>query len=304
MLAFPWLDRAGRLSGLKLATFLAALAPGLWYAAAYGLDRLGAKPLTAFLHAMGDWTVYFLILSLAVTPLRRVADWPKLILVRRMLGLTALAYALIHLVLYAADQKFDLVRVATEIAVRIYLAIGFVALVGLAVLGATSTDAMIRRLGRTWTRLHRLVYGLAVLALVHYVLQSKIDVSKPVFWSGLFLALMGWRLMHHLTVPTTPLSLLGLAAAAGLATAALEAAWYALATGVPAGLVLAANLDLSAGLRPAWWVFGIAALAAPLNLVRGKPDGRRGSAPAWRPSLAALAPLRAGRTEPVSRTGD
>jgi methionine sulfoxide reductase heme-binding subunit len=288
MLALPWRDRAGRLSPLKLATFLAALAPGLYYAGAYGLDQLGAKPLTAFLHAMGDWTVYFLIASLAVTPLRRVGDWPKLILVRRMLGLTALAYAVIHLVLYAADQKFDLVRVATEIVFRIYLAIGFTALVGLAVLGATSTDAAIRRLGRTWTRLHRLVYAIGVLALAHYFLQSKIDVSKPVFWSGLFLALMGWRLMHHFKLPTNPLTLAGLAAAAGLATAALETAWYALATGVPASAVLAANLDFSYDVRPAWWVAGIVALSVPLTLLRGRPDRvpatRRPVAAALRPS--------------------
>ncbi|MFE1597680.1 sulfite oxidase heme-binding subunit YedZ [Methylobacterium sp. ID0610] len=287
MLALPWLDRAGRLSWLKLATFLAVLGPGLVDAAAYGLDRLGPKPLTAFLHAMGDWTVYFLIASLAVTPLRRIGDWPKLILVRRMLGLAALAYAVIHLVLYAADLKFDLPRVASEIALRIYLTIGFTALVGLAVLGATSTDRMIRRLGQRWTRLHRLVYGIGVLALLHYFLQSKIDVSKPVFWSGLFLALMGWRLMHHRAVPTNALTLAGLALASGLATAALEAAWYALATGVPAEAVLAANLDLSYDLRPAWWVFGIVALTVPLSLLRG----RRTRGPiAARPAPGALRP--------------
>ncbi|ACA16130.1 Ferric reductase domain protein transmembrane component domain [Methylobacterium sp. 4-46] len=282
MLALPWLDRTGRLSRLKLATFLATLGPGLAYAAAYGLDRLGAKPLTAFLHAMGDWTIYWLVASLAVTPLRRVADWPRLILVRRMLGLAALAYAVIHLLLYAADLKFDLARVAAEIVTRIYLAIGFSALLGLVLLGATSTDAMIRRLGRTWTRLHRLVYGIAALGLFHYFLQSKIDVSKPVFWSGLFLALMGWRLMQHRRIATTPLTLAGLAAASGLATAALETAWYALATGVPAGAVLAANLDFSYDVRPAWWVLGTVALAVPLNLLRGRgeraPAARRADA--------------------------
>ncbi|MGY2051009.1 sulfite oxidase heme-binding subunit YedZ [Methylobacterium sp. JK268] len=294
MLALPWLDRAGRLSRLKLATFLAALAPGLAYAAAFGLDRLGAKPLTAFLHAMGDWTVYALIASLAVTPLRRIADWPRLILVRRMLGLTALSYALIHLVLYAADQKFDLARVAGEIAFRIYLTIGFAALVGLAVLGATSTDGMIRRLGRTWTRLHRLVYGIAALGLLHFFLQSKIDVSRPVLWSGLFLALMGWRLMQHRRVPTNPLTLAGLALASGLATAGLEAAWYAAATGVPAGAVLAADLDLSslADLRPAWWVLGIVGLSVPLNLLRGGRAGRDAARPP-----AARGALRASPAE-------
>jgi sulfoxide reductase heme-binding subunit YedZ len=209
-IAWPWLDRAGRLSRFKLAVFLTALAPGLWFTGAYALDQLGAKPLTAYLHAMGDWSVRFLIVSLAVTPMRRIANAPKLILVRRMLGLTALAYALVHFVLYIADQKFDLARVASEIVFRIYLTIGFAGLIGLTVLGVTSTDGMIRRLGKAWPRLHRLVYPLTALALLHFFLQSKIDVSKPVYWSGLFLALMGWRLMHRFKVPTAPLPLLAL----------------------------------------------------------------------------------------------
>ncbi|AWN52402.1 protein-methionine-sulfoxide reductase heme-binding subunit MsrQ [Methylobacterium sp. 17Sr1-1] len=282
---WPWLDRAGRLSRFKLAVFLLALAPGLWFTAAYALDRLGAKPLTAYLHAMGDWSVRFLILSLAVTPMRRIANAPKLILVRRMLGLTALAYALVHFTLYVADQKFDLARVASEIVFRIYLTIGFVGLLGLTVLGVTSTDGMIRRLGKTWPRLHRLVYPLTALALLHFFLQSKIDVSSPVYWSGLFLALMGWRLMHQLKVPSTPLPLLGLSLAAGLATAGLETAWYALATGVPAGAVLAANLDFSYDVRPAWWVLATVILIVPLNLWQNRTaSGGRG--PVGRPAPA------------------
>jgi methionine sulfoxide reductase heme-binding subunit len=284
-IAYPWLDRAGRLSRFKLAVFLLALAPGLWFTGAYALDRLGAKPLTAYLHAMGDWSVRFLILSLAVTPMRRIANAPKLILVRRMLGLTALAYALIHVALYVADQKFDLARVASEIVFRIYLTIGFAGLLGLVVLGVTSTDGMIRRLGKAWPRLHRLVYPITALALAHFFLQSKIDVSKPVFWSGLFLALMGWRLMHRLKLPTAPLPLLALSLATGLATAALEAAWYALATGVPAEAVLSANLDFSYDVRPAWWVLGVVILSVPLNLWQNR-TGSGASRPVPRPAPA------------------
>ncbi|KMO10994.1 ferric reductase [Methylobacterium platani JCM 14648] len=278
-MAWPWLDRAGRLSRFKLAVFLLALAPGLWFTGAYALDRLGAKPLTAYLHAMGDWSVRFLIVSLAVTPMRRIANAPKLILVRRMLGLTALAYAVFHFTLYIADQKFDLARVASEIAFRIYLTIGFAALLGLVVLGVTSTDGMIRRLGKAWPRLHRLVYPLTALALLHFFIQSKIDVSNPVYWSGLFLALMGWRLMHRLKVPTAPLPLLGLSVAAGLATAAVEALWYALATNVPATAVLSANLDFTDDVRPAWWVFATVILIVPLNLWQNRTvSGGKGPA--------------------------
>ena len=142
MLAFPWNDRAGRLSPLKLATFVLLLMPGLYLAGAFYADALGAKPVTAAIHDSGKWAVRILLFTLAVSPMRRIADWPRLILIRRMLGLAVLAYALIHLGLYIADQNFKLGAVASEIALRLYLTIGFVALVGLVVLGATSTGCI------------------------------------------------------------------------------------------------------------------------------------------------------------------
>ncbi|KQP31148.1 ferric reductase [Methylobacterium sp. Leaf104] len=286
----PWRDRAGRVSGLKLATFLFALAPGLWLAGAYAADALGAKPITALLHGTGKWAVRFLMLSLAVTPLRRVAHAPKLILVRRMLGLTVLAYGLIHLMLYVVDQNFVLTKVVTEIVSRIYLTIGFVALLGLVVLGITSTDGMIRRLGKAWPRLHKTVYVIAILGLIHYYLQAKIDVSDPVFWTGAFLLLMGHRAMQRFGWPTNPLTLLGLALAATLLTALLEAAWYGVASGIPASLVLSANLDFPETIRPAWWVLALGLSVPVLNAVRARMDrsgrGKPKGAPASRPGPA------------------
>jgi methionine sulfoxide reductase heme-binding subunit len=276
----PWLDRAGRLSWLKLAVFLATLAPGLWIAGKLGLGTMGAKPLTAAIHGTGDWAVRFLVASLAVTPLRRIADWPQLILVRRMVGLAALAYAVIHLGLYVVDQGFDLARVATEIALRVYLTVGFVALLGLAVLGATSTDATIRRMGAAWHRLHRVVYALTALALLHYFMQTKLEVSSPVLWSGYLLLFLGHRLMHRAGLPTNPATLVGLALAAALASALVEAAWYKLATSVPVPFldILAQNLDLSYEVRPPWWVLGAGLALAAVNLVRGGRSGRRSKA--------------------------
>lgn len=286
----PWRDRAGRVSGLKLATFLFALAPGLWLAGAYAADALGAKPITALLHGTGEWAVRFLMLSLAVTPLRRIAHAPKLILVRRMLGLTVLAYGLIHLMLYVVDQNFVLTKVVSEIVSRIYLTIGFVALLGLVVLGVTSTDGMIRRLGKAWPRLHKTVYGIAILGLIHYYLQAKIDVSDPVFWTGAFLLLMGHRAMQRFGWPTNPLTLAGLAVVAALLTALLEAAWYGVASGIPASLVLSANLDVPDTIRPAWWVLALGLAVPVLNAVRARMDksgrGKAKVAPASRPAPA------------------
>jgi sulfoxide reductase heme-binding subunit YedZ len=285
-LPWPWLDRAGRLSWLKLAVFLACLAPACQLLIAYRLDMLGAKPITALIHGTGEWTVRYLLATLALTPLRRIADWPKLVLVRRMLGVTAMAYALAHLVLYVIDQNYDLAKVVSEIALRIYLTIGFVALAGLIALGATSTDGAIRAMGPNWHRLHKLAYTIAVLGLVHYFLQAKIDVSAPVFWTGVFLLLMGWRVMRRFRLPERPWALLLLVIAAALLTAGLEAAWYGLASGVPANLVLAANLDFSGPIRPAWWVLAVGLILPVTALVR-PPRARAAPArPGGRPAPA------------------
>ncbi|WP_375454338.1 sulfite oxidase heme-binding subunit YedZ [uncultured Methylobacterium sp.] len=273
-LPLPWLDRAGRLSLLKLAAFLLAVAPAAYLASAYALNGLGAKPVTALIHGTGEWAIRFLLASLAVTPLRRVANWPKLILVRRLLGVTTLAYALAHLVLYAIDQNLDLAKVASEIALRVYLTIGFVALLGLIALGVTSTDAAIRRMGPAWPHLHKAAYAIGVLGLLHYFLQSKIDVSDPVFWTGLFLLLMGWRVMQRLRLPMRPWSLALLATATALATAGIEAAWYGIKSGIPADLVLGANLDFSDVIRPAWWVLALGMLLPAAALVRGPAAGK------------------------------
>ena len=283
---FPWLDRAGRLSPLKLAVFLLVLAPGVWIAARWSLALLGPKPVTQTIHETGDWAVRLLLATLLVTPLRRIGSWPKLFLVRRMLGVAALAYALIHLSLYMLDQAFDLPRIAAEIVLRVYLLIGFTALCGLAALGATSTDRAIRRMGPRWHRLHSLVYGIGALALVHYFLQSKLNVTQPVLWTGFFLVLMGYRAVHKLKLPEGPLGLAALAIACGLATALLEAGWYAAATGARAALVLEANLDFAYEVRPAWWVLVVGLALAAVKLARPaeKPSRSRRAMP--RPAAA------------------
>lgn len=264
----PWRERNGRFSPLGLAVLLAILAPGAHLA--YGLfaGTLGAKPVTEVLHGTGDWAIRFLLLSLLVSPLRRVSGWGKLIGIRRMLGLAAAGYALAHLSLYVVDQSFDLAKVASEIVLRVYLTIGFVALLGLLALAATSTDGAIRRMGPTWHRLHRLTYAIAVLATVHFFLQSKADVTEAVLMAGFLVALFACRIAHKLGLRlTSPLVLAGIAVFAGLATAGIEYLWYALATGVPAERVLAANLDFRYSIRPAWSVFGVMLVVAALPLV-------------------------------------
>jgi sulfoxide reductase heme-binding subunit YedZ len=225
--------------------------------------------VTEAIHEAGTWAIRFLLLSLAVTPLRRIADWPKLIIVRRMIGLAALFYALAHLSLYIVDQNLDLVRVASEIARRVYLAIGFAALLGLCGLGATSTDAAIRRLGRNWNRLHRIVYPIGILAGLHFFMQTKADVFEATLTGGLFVLLMTYRLLHWRRLSlASPFVLLGGAIVAAILTAGLEYAWYGLATGIAPLRVLAANLHFSYSIRPAWWVLLVGAAISALPIVR------------------------------------
>lgn len=192
-----------------------------------GAAALGARPLTEVIRFIGDWTVRLLLVTLAVTPARRLFNAPKLLLARRTLGLAALGYLLLHVGLYVADVGGDLGLVAREIVLRVYLTIGFVALLAFLALGATSTDAALRRLGaERWNRLHALAYPATALGILHFFMQQKLDVTQPTLMAGLFVWLMGWRWLQRRALGTSTLALLGLAAASGLATAAIEAGWY------------------------------------------------------------------------------
>ncbi len=255
----PWTDRQGRFSGLRAAAFALLLVPALMLFYAAWMHQLGSKPWTQAIHQTGTWTVRILIATLAVSPFRRLFDWAKLIGIRRMLGLGVMAYALGHLTLYCIDMAFDWGLIVSEIVKRFYLTIGFVALLGLVAQGVTSTDGMIRRLGKNWQRLHNLVYPIAVLALLHFALQSKIDVTEAVLMSGLFLLLMLYRGLYRWKLPVSIPVLAGVALLAGLLTAGLEAGWYAATSGVSAWLVFQANADILtyqdyASIRPAHWV--------------------------------------------------
>ncbi len=249
----PWRDRQGRFSPLKSLVLLGACLPAMWIGYLWLDGDLGPRTVNAAIHLTGLWTVRFVLLSLAVTPARVVFDRPRVVLVRRMLGVTAAVYAVAHISLYVVDMKFHLLQVGLEIIRRFYLTVGFVALTGLIALAATSTDAAARWLGNRWKQLHRSIYAIGVLVLLHHFLQAKAGVSAAVFAAGLFIWLMLWR-----SVPAarrdSPLALTGLAVAAALLTAGLEFTWYALATRINPWRVLAANLDIGFGPRPAEWV--------------------------------------------------
>jgi len=260
-------ERSGAFSAYKTVFLLLSVLPALWLAGrAIGGD-LGARPWTEAIHVAGLWALRFLLITLAVTPLRRLLALPKLFFGRRIFGLAALAYAALHVVLFFIDQGVG--RAASEIVLRFYLAIGAVAVALLIALGATSTDSALRRMGAArWNRLHRAVHVIAVLGVLHFFIQSKLDVTEPVLMAGVLLLLFLYRFAFHRRGEVTPFGFAGLSIAAGVLTALAEMAWYGLATRVPPLLVGEANFSFDLGPRPAWWVLagGLAvALAAGLR---------------------------------------
>lgn len=281
-MASPWRDRRGRLLPLKGLVFAALFVPGTLYAYWLATGQLGARPVTEAIHATGLWAIRLLLLSLAVTPFARALEWPGLLLVRRNVGVAAACYAVAHLGLYVAEQDFVPTKVISEIALRFYLTIGFVALLGLLALAWTSTDGWVRRLGRNWRRLHRLAYPVAGVALLHYYIQSKANVTEPVLVSGLFVWLIAWRALpeswRRSRRPGATAALYGgLAVVSAAATAGLEFAWYGLATHINAWRVLDANESIAHGLRPAHWVFVLGMATAIGFLLRRavRPAPRR-----------------------------
>lgn len=245
-----WRDRARRFAPVKAAGVALALYPAAVLLLRALAGDLGSRPITEAIHDVGDWTVRFFLLSLTVTPARAWLDMPKLIPLRRVFGVTTACYAGLHLLLYGADQGWNLATIASEIVLRFYLTIGFVALLALGALAVTSTDGWQRRLRHRWKQLHRLVWPIGVLGLFHYFLQAKSNVAAAAFHTGLFYALVLWRLAPR-RWQSKAVALLPITALAGLATAATEFAWYGLATKINPWRVLAANLDVFYSLRPA-----------------------------------------------------
>jgi sulfoxide reductase heme-binding subunit YedZ len=264
-------DPSGRFAPLKALCLALCLYPLLLLAVRWGLRDLGGRPITEAIHVSGDWTVRFLVLTLAVTPARAVLDWSRVLLLRRMLGVTTACYAALHLVLYMLDQKWDLWIVGREIVLRVYLTIGFVALLGLIALAVTSTDGWQKKLRGRWKQLHSLVFPIAVLGILHFYMQSKSNVSDAVVYSGYVFWLLLWR---RLSRPQQGRLnwLPAIAVGAAVLTAIAEALWYGLATRLSGWRVLAANLNPEMDPRPAvlvllagLGVWGLAALRRALR---------------------------------------
>jgi sulfoxide reductase heme-binding subunit YedZ len=162
-------------------------------------DRLGADPVEHVTHVTGDWALRFLLLSLAVTPLRRLLGWGWAAPLRRTLGLTAFGYACLHYLIYLGlENFFDWQLIVEDVLKRRYVWAGFTAFLCLVPLAVTSTRAMIRRLGRRWILLHRLVYLAAALGVIHFLWLVKSDLREPLLYAAVLSLLLGLRLWFRL----------------------------------------------------------------------------------------------------------
>jgi len=174
--------------------WIAAAAPGAWLAFEFWQDRLSANPIEDIMHRLGWWGLVFLVTSLAVTPLRRLTGWNRIIRWRRFVGLWAFAYLTSHFLTYLVlDQFFAWEYILEDIIERPFILSGFAAWLLLIPLAATSTSRWIRRLGKRWTRLHRLVYVSASLGLLHFYWKVKADTREPLVFALIVLALFVLR---------------------------------------------------------------------------------------------------------------
>ena len=180
----------------KVAAFMLCLVPllALINRALHG--RLGANPVEFLQHATGDWTLRFLVFTLAISPLRKLLHLPELIGFRRMLGLFAFFYVCLHFITYIGpDQNFSLTGMWQDVAKRRFVTVGFLAFVLLIPLAITSTAGWIRRLGgKRWRALHRAIYVAAICGVIHYYWLVKSDVRAPLFYGALVAILLLWRL--------------------------------------------------------------------------------------------------------------
>jgi methionine sulfoxide reductase heme-binding subunit len=181
---------------LKPALFIVGLLPFAQLLYRFYSDDLGANPIDTITRFTGSWALIILLTSLAVTPLRRITGWHELIKFRRMIGLFAFFYAVLHFSTYMVlDHFFDFPAIGKDILKRPYVTVGFTALVILTALAATSTAAMIRRLGKRWQQLHYLVYVAAIAGVVHFLWLVKSDITRPAKYGIVLALLLGYRLL-------------------------------------------------------------------------------------------------------------
>jgi sulfoxide reductase heme-binding subunit YedZ len=190
---------------VRPALFIACLVPLAVLVFRGVADDLGANPIEEITHFTGDWALRFLLITLAITPLRRLTGNNRLVSYRRMLGLFAFFYACLHFLTWLVlDQFFDWEAMVEDVMKRPYITVGFTAFVLLVPLAATSTKRMVQRLGPWWRRLHRAVYVVGALAVLHFLWLVKADIREPLIYGAILAALLFLRLPTAAAIRARP----------------------------------------------------------------------------------------------------
>ena len=193
MTTSQWIKRV-----YKPAVFVLCLTPLLYFIWHAQFQGLGEEPVKAVTYFTGDWTLRFLLLTLGITPLRRISGFNMLLRFRRMLGLFAFFYACLHFTIYLLDQSFDWSFIIEDVVEHPYVTVGFSCFVLLLPLVMTSTNSMVKRLGaRRWQRLHKMIYVIAVGGVLHFLWLVKKDITEPMYYVIALTALLGYRLYFY-----------------------------------------------------------------------------------------------------------
>lgn len=183
---------------IKPLLFVVCLVPFAMLALGAINDTLGTNPVETMTHETGEWTLRFLLITLAITPLRRLLKQTWLIKCRRMLGLYTFFYAVLHFMTYIwFDQFFDWKEILLDIPKRPFITVGFAAFILLIPLALTSTNKMMKRLKKNWVKLHSLIYVIAVLGILHFLWLVKADALEPLVYSGILLVLLIYRAYYQ-----------------------------------------------------------------------------------------------------------
>jgi methionine sulfoxide reductase heme-binding subunit len=261
-MTWPWQDRAHRFSRLKASVFALMFAPPMWLLDQVVTEQFGPVPLGGMTYWSGLWATALLMLALAVTPAMTIFGWGRLIDVRRMIGVTALAYTIGHIIIYFALRFWNFASIAHEMVTRISLILATIATIGLIGLGATSLDAAVRRMGaKGWQRLHNAIYVISALAIIHYLLSPDI-YPEQYLMSGIFFWLMVWRVLNHRGQGTNPRALALLAVASGLFTALLEVGWIWAYQDYTPSEILSIYFTFTLGIPPALKILVVGLLIA------------------------------------------
>jgi methionine sulfoxide reductase heme-binding subunit len=261
-MSWPWQDRARRFSWLKASVFALMFVPPIWLLYQVVTEQFGPVPLGGMTYWSGLWATALLMLALAITPAMTIFRWGRLIDLRRMIGVTALAYTIGHIIIYFALRFWNFASIAHEMVTRISLILATIATIGLIGLGATSLDAAVRRMGaKGWQRLHNTIYVISALAIIHYLLSPDI-YPEQYLMSGIFFWLMVWRVLNRRGQGTNPGALALLAGASGLFTALLEFGWLWAYQDYRPSEILSIYFTFTLGIPPALKILVVGLLIA------------------------------------------